>query len=533
MGGIVLFGANYNGKFCNFVRRIEHPIVTIMKILSTAQTREADQYTIEHEPIASIDLMERASKAFFDAIKKGLKKQDRIKVFCGMGNNGGDGLAIARMLVLSGYNVDTYKIVHAENASPDFQTNEKRLAKLKRARYHEIKSKEELPEIAPADIVIEALFGSGLSRPLEGFPAETVKHINASEARVIAVDVPAGLFGEDNTGNTSDTIIRADYTFTFQMPKLAFMFPENDLFIGQWEVLDIGLSKTFIEQTDTSLHFLLAPDLLPHYKFRKKFDHKGSFGHALLIAGSYGKSGAAVLASRAALQMGAGLLTAHVPAANYSIQQSGLPEGMVSVDEDEKYFTHIKDTAPYSAIAAGPGLGKEPQTMNALKLLIQNSSRPMIFDADALNILAENPTWLSFIPPGSILTPHVGEFHRLAGTCSNGWERLEKARDMAFRFKCYVVLKGAHTTIVCPDKQCIFNSTGNPGMATGGTGDVLTGMILGLLAQGYSSLYSAMAGVYLHGLAADLAASRKPMESILAGDIVDFIPRAIKKTFYR
>ncbi|MFW5707724.1 MAG: NAD(P)H-hydrate dehydratase [Bacteroidota bacterium] len=503
-----------------------------MKILTTAQIRQADQYTIENEPIASIDLMERAAKAFYDAIKQRLRKQDVIKVFCGMGNNGGDGLAVSRMLVLSGYNVQTYKIVHSEKASPDFAENEKRLLKLKRANYSEIHSKDDLPPLSETDIVIDALFGSGLSRPIEGFPAKVVKHINASVAKVIAVDLPSGLFAEDNTGNTEETIIKANYTYTFQLPKLAFLFPDNAEFIGIWQVLDIGLSSEFISRQETPWHFLTGAELKPHFRPRSKFAHKGNFGHGLLIAGSQGKSGAAVLAAKAALAMGPGLITTHVPRCNYAIQQGSLPEGMVSLDEDEHYFSGIPNAGSWSAIAAGPGLGKEKQTTQALKLVIQNTAKPLIFDADALNILAENPTWLSFLPPGTILTPHVGEFERLAGKSNNGWERLEKAREMAFRFKCYIVLKGAHTAIVAPDKQVIFNSTGNPGMAKGGSGDVLTGVILGLLTQGYSSLFSAMTGVYLHGLAADLAVKKIPLESLMAGDIIRLLPQALRKTFY-
>lgn len=503
-----------------------------MKILETSRIKAVDQYTIEHEPISSTDLMERASRAIFDAIKIRLKKQDQIKVFCGMGNNGGDGLALSRMLIVSGYKVYTYKVVHTEKASGDFEINEKRLKKLQRANYLEVRPDDSLPAIEDSDIIIDALFGSGLTRPVEGFPASVVKHINASGARVISIDLPSGLFGEDNTGNSADNIIRADYTYTFQFPKLAFMFPENEMYAGQWQVLDIGLSKEFVDKETTAWHFLMDADLKAGFRYRKKFDHKGKFGHALLIAGSYGKSGAAVLASRASLLSGAGLLTVHVPWANYAIQQSSVPEAMAIADENPHYITAVKDISPYNAVAAGPGIGIDPSTAGALKLLIQNSSRPLIFDADALNILAENITWLSFLPPGSILTPHVGEFERLAGKCSSGWERLQKAREMAFRFNCYIILKGAHTAIVAPDKQVIFNSTGNAGMATGGTGDVLTGILLGFLAQGYSALYTCMISVFLHGLAAEIAARRIPPESILAGDIASHLPMAIRKTFY-
>jgi ADP-dependent NAD(P)H-hydrate dehydratase / NAD(P)H-hydrate epimerase len=503
-----------------------------MKILETSRIKAADQYTIEHEPISSADLMERASKAIFDAIKIKLKKQDHIRVFCGLGNNGGDGMALSRMLVVAGYKVFTYKIIHSENASSDFEVNEKRLKKLQRANLVEIQPGDSLPAIDASDIVIDALFGSGLSRPLIDFPATVVRHINTSGARVISIDLPSGLFGEDNSDNSTENIIQADYTYTFQFPKLAFMFPENEKYAGQWQVLDIGISKEFIENENTPWHYLLDADIKPGFQYRKKFDHKGKFGHALLIAGSYGKSGAAVLASKAALLSGAGLLTAHVPSINYAIQQSSIPEAMAIADENSHHITAIKDIAPFNAIAAGPGLGKDPATAGALKLLIQNSSRPLIFDADALNILAENLTWLSFLPPGSILTPHVGEFDRLAGKSASGWERLEKAREMAFRFKCYIILKGAHTAIATPDKQVVFNSTGNAGMATGGTGDVLTGILLGFLAQGYSPFYTCMISVFLHGRAAEIAARRIPLESILAGDIASHLPMAIRKTFY-
>lgn len=503
-----------------------------MKILETKQIRKADEYTIVNEPIASIDLMERAAKAFFDAIRKYIKKQDTIKVICGMGNNGGDGLAVSRMLLHAGYKVETWKIIHSSGSSVDFEINEKRLRKLKKASILEITEGQNIPNIEPNHIVIDAIFGSGLTRPLDGFPAKITRYINSSGAKIFAIDVPTGLFAENNSQNQSDAIIRAAKTFTFQLPKLAFMFPDNYSFTGDWEVLDIGLNQEFIAQEDTPWHYLIDHDLKPHYRYRNKFDHKGMYGHGLLIAGSSGKSGAALLASRAALLMGMGLLTTHVPKHNYQIQQSGLPEGMVSIDEDHHYFTGLKETSAYKAIAIGPGLGQEKQTQNALKLLIQNTSTPMIFDADAINILAENPTWLSFIPPGSILTPHVGEFERLTGKCTDGWERLHKAREMAFRYRCYIVLKGAHTAIVSPDKQCIFNSTGNPGLAKGGSGDVLTGVLLGLLSQGYSSLFSSTCGVFIHGMAADLAARKKPIESMLAGDIIYHIPKALSKVFF-
>jgi len=503
-----------------------------MKILTARQIKDADKFTIENEPISSVDLMERAAKACFDQIKRRVRKQTKIRIFCGLGNNGGDGLAIARMVITAGYNVTAYKVVYSDKTSPDFDINEKRLQRLKRADLVEIKQRGDLPEIADSDVVIDAIFGTGLQRPLDALPLDVVQHINRSNAQVISVDIPSGLFSEDNSGSKQDNIIEADFTYTFQVPKLAFMFPENSKYVGNWQILDIGLSIKFIEELDTPWHFLQREDLVPYFRRRGKFDHKGIYGHALLVAGSYGKSGAAVLAAGAALKSGVGLLTTHLPKCNYNIHQTVLPECMVLVDEDEYYFSGVGDISRFSVIGAGPGLGQNIQSQNGLKMLIQNTTRPMVLDADALNIIAENPTWLSFLPPGSILTPHVGEMDRLGGKSSNSLERTEKACDLAFKYRCNIVLKGAHTAIISPDRQVIFNSTGNPGLAKGGSGDVLTGMILAYLAQGYSPTYSAMAGVYLHGLAADIAIRRKPMENLIASDVIENIGHAIRRTFY-
>jgi NAD(P)H-hydrate epimerase len=453
-------------------------------------------------------------------------------VFCGTGNNGGDGIAVARMLKRANYSVEVFKVLFSSNASPDFLENEKRFLQLRDSVLVEVNEGDSLPQIPENATVIDAMFGSGLNRPLEGFPAQVVHHINKSDARIVALDMPSGLFGEDNSGNINDNIIRADYTFTFQLPKLSFLVPDNAPFLGTWSVLDIGLSQEFINSCTTPYHFLTAADLQPSFRYRRKFDHKGHFGHSLLIAGSKGKAGAAVLASQAALKMGVGLLSVHVPGVNYTVQQLATPEAMVETDEEEFCFSDPGDISGYSSIAAGPGLGQEKNTQQGLKLLIQNSSRPLVLDADALNILSENKTWLSFLPAGTILTPHVGEMTRLTGDAANGWERLQIARDTAFKFRCYIVLKGAHTAVVTPDKQVVFNSTGNPGMAAGGSGDVLTGMIAGLLAQDYSPLFSAMAGVYLHGLAADIAVRKMPPESLGASNIIQFIPKSIQKTFY-
>ncbi len=503
-----------------------------MKILDAPEIRKLDAYTIEHEPVRSIDLMERAARQCFLGIKKRLKSGQKVRVFCGMGNNGGDGLAIARMLAGTGHEVLVYKVLHAEQASPDFLVNEKRLEKVRRVTLIEVAEKSNLPEIGKDDLVIDALFGSGLNRPLKGLPAKVVQHINGSGAVVVSIDLPSGLFCEDNRGNDTKKIIRADYTLTFQMPKLAFLLPGNTDFVGQWEVLDIGLHPEAIAAAETNNYLLEGRDLQAFYRPRQKFAHKGNFGHALLLAGSYGKAGAAILAASAALRTGTGLLTAHLPSGLVPIMQASLPEAMCIADEGYSIITHPGDVSAFNAIAVGPGIGKDPQTANALKLLIQNSPLPMVVDADGLNLLAENPTWLSFLPGGSILTPHPKEFERLAGKYHDDYERLEIARAFSLKYQVYLVLKGAHTMVVEPSGKTFFNSTGNPGMATAGSGDVLTGIIIGWLAQGYTPLQSALMGVYLHGLAGDMATRHLGYEGMLAGDIVFHIPKAIKRLFY-
>ncbi len=503
----------------------------MIKILNAQQVREIDAYTIENEPISSIDLMERAASKCYAWIRQRLKSKKEVRIFCGMGNNGGDGLVIARMLGGTGHKVTVYKVMHTDKASEDFSKNEKRLIGARNVHKIDLHENDPFLEIKKDDLVIDAMLGSGLTRPLKGFLSEVVSKINASGAVVVAIDLPTGLFCEDNRENDPKKIIRADYTLTFQVPKLSFMLASNDKFIGEWHLLDIGLHPEAIKAAETRYFVIEGQDLRSFYRPRKKFSHKGDYGHALLLSGSYGKMGAAVLAARAALRSGAGLVSVQAPACGYDILQTSIPECMVIPDEQEHFISGLGDLSPFNAVGAGPGIGTEEQTARTLKLLIQNAGVPMVLDADALNIISENPTWRGFLPPGTILTPHPKEFARLAGKSSNDHDRLDKAIEFAHQFQVYVVLKGACTAIVSPDRRVFFNTTGNPGMATGGSGDVLTGMILAWLAQNYSPLQSALAGVYLHGLAGDMAASRRGFEGLTPGDMVEQIPKAIKKLF--
>ncbi len=501
-----------------------------MKILPVDKVREADAFTIENEPIASIDLMERAASRLYERIKPRIAPGMLVRIFAGIGNNGGDGLVLARLFARDGLDAEVWVAAYSETCSVDFTENLKRLEPLG-IQVNYIQKESQIPDIHGDNLVIDALFGSGLNRPVEGFTAKLIERINESGAVVIAVDIPSGLFADKAVDARRQSIIKADYTYTFEFPKLAFLMPENDMFVGRWEIVPIGLHADFIENVDVSNSLVTKWNLRSFLKGRAKFAHKGKFGHALLIAGSRDMTGAAVLAAGACLRAGVGLLHVHLPKNREQVLWSHFPEAMVSIDESEACFTTLPKFEPFSAIGIGPGLGQEGETAKALKLLIQQTRLPLVLDADALNLLAANPTWLSFLPPGSVLTPHPGEFERLAGKWSDGFERLQMQRNFSVRYKLYVVCKGAHTAITTPLGHCWFNTTGNPGMAKGGSGDVLTGMILGLLARGYTSLEAALLGVYIHGMAGDLAVQQCGMESLLPSDIIQNIGKAFMELY--
>jgi ADP-dependent NAD(P)H-hydrate dehydratase / NAD(P)H-hydrate epimerase len=494
-----------------------------MKILTSKQIRQADSFTIENEPISSINLMERACRAFVQWFITQFDATIKVGVVCGTGNNGGDGLGIARMLIEWGYDVKAWVVRGSVPESSDFKVNLERLRG--KSAIQEISSVEQTV-FAERDVIIDAVFGSGLSRPVEGVYSQVIKCINAAAACRIAVDIPSGLQPD---GPSSGEIVKADYTVSFQLPKLAFLLPQSYQYTGEWLLVDIGLQKKFIKDTVTDFHFLQRKDASRLLKPRSRFDHKGSFGHALIVSGSFGKMGACVLATRAALRSGPGLVTVHAPACGYTVVQATCPEAMFIADSGEKLISAVGDVAVYSAIGIGPGIGQDPKTVAAFRALLRSYKKPMVIDADALNILAGSRDLLDSIPPYSILTPHPKEFDRLAGTPSNDWERLDKQRVMARELNCVVLVKGAYTSIATPSGKTYFNSTGNPGMATGGTGDVLTGILTGILAQGYNPEDAVRLGVYLHGLAGDLVSIEKGEESLLPSDIIETLPAAFKK----
>ena len=500
-----------------------------MKILTSSQLKELDKYTIAHEPIASIDLMERAAIALTNAIIRRWDKSFKMVVFAGPGNNGGDALAVARMLSQRGYHVEVFLFNTKGKLSEECQTNLERLKMCGSVYFTEISTQFDPPELTESHVVIDGLFGSGLNKPLSGGFAAVVKYINASKAQVAAIDIPSGLMGEDNTYNIRQNIVHADVTLSIQLPKLSFLFPENEDVVGEWELLDIGLKQSYIDATATPFSILGEEVIRPIVKPRKRFAHKGSFGHGLLIAGSYGMAGASILSAKACLRSGIGLLTVHTPIHNHDILQISVPEAIVQTDIHERYFAQPTDLSRYKAIAIGPGLGQEEDTALAMMEQIQGSNLPIILDADAINILSTHRNWLSRLPKRCILTPHLGELERLIGKCMDTYERLTKVKELAAYLQSYIIVKGAWTTIVTPEGEYFFNPTGNPGMATGGSGDVLTGILLALVAQGYSREAACKLGVYIHGLAGDIAAEEMTETGMISSDIINALPNAWKK----
>ncbi|MCE5346571.1 MAG: NAD(P)H-hydrate dehydratase [Bacteroidales bacterium] len=500
-----------------------------MKIFTCEQIKEIDAYTIKNEPVYSVDLMERAAGQLFKWITEKFGRSEHIIIFVGPGNNGGDGLALARMLASERYDVEVYYVRFTEKTTPDWNINRKRLESETSVKMSIISRSDQFPIVSAGDLVIDAIFGYGLSRPVEGLPAEIVNHINNVDATIISIDIPSGLFGEDNSNNTRGSIVKADYTLCFQFPKLSFMFAENNPFVGEWVVLPIGLNSNAIRNTESPCSIPEIKEIASLIKRRNKFDHKGSYGHGLLVSGSKGKIGASVLGARAALRTGIGLLTCHIPSCGILIIQSALPEAMVISDMNENFITDVGNTDHYSAVGVGPGIGTGPETQKAIHNLLSECKKPMVLDADALNILSLNKQWLSILPEGTILTPHPKEFDRLAGKTENGFERLKRQIEFSRDHNCIIVLKGAHTSVTTPDGKVMFNNTGNPGMATAGSGDVLTGIILSLLSQGYSAGNAAILGVYLHGTAGDVAAGETCFESLIASDIINNIGKAFNK----
>ena len=502
-----------------------------MYIVSGEEMRSWDEYTIRHEPVSSVDLMERAGSSCYAWIRNQNWKEKMIHVFCGKGNNGGDGMVVARLLVTENYKVSVHVLESGKKGSTDFEINLQRLQDIHPA-IHFIHSSDGFPVLNEEEVVIDALFGTGLGRPLEGLAAELVLHINSSGATTVSIDVPSGLFTDRSSKGSA--VIQARYTFTFQALKTAFVIQENAGYIGDVVVSDIGLHPRFPQEHPFQYQMIDHGLSQRIFRPRNDFAHKGNYGHALLVCGSFGKVGAAVLATKACVHGGAGLTTTVVPNCGYLILQICIPEAMTLADEKEYYISTLpEDIDRYTAVGIGPGIGTKEETRKTLSFIIRRYSKPLVVDADGLNCLSLQPDLLQLLPSHSILTPHPKEFDRLFGGHKNDFERMSKAAKKAKELNIIIILKGHHTLVAASAGELFFNSTGNAGMAKGGSGDVLTGIITALLAQGYQPADAAKLGVYLHGSAGDRAARALSKESMTASDLIDFMADAFSAFYSR
>ncbi|MCR8667727.1 NAD(P)H-hydrate dehydratase [Aestuariibaculum sp. M13] len=503
-----------------------------MKIFSKEQVYEGDRLTVERQQISSADLMERAGMAIFDWFHRRMQGgQVPIHIFCGIGNNGGDGLVLARHLILDGYNVKTYIVNYSDKRSKDFLINYDRIKQTTKDWPTLLKEGDDFPEIGERDIIVDAVFGIGLNRPMQQWVLLLFKHFDESRAFTLSVDIPSGL-QTDKVPESDLCVVKANYTLSFVTPKLVFFLPETAKFTDQWEVLDIGFDQQYIFETETEANLIGKNEVIPLYIPRDKFSHKGSFGHSLIIGGSYGKIGAVTLASKAALTVGSGLVTAYVPKCGYIPLQSGFPEAMVITDKNEEKITNISFVIKPTVIGLGVGIGTAAPTIKALEVFFKQNKIPSVIDADGINILSRAPELLDLLPSETVLTPHPKELERLIGEWTDDFDKLNKVKAFSKKHNVIVIIKGAHTITVYQEKLYI-NSTGNPGLATAGSGDVLTGMITGLIAQGYDPLIASVFGVYLHGKSANIAVEDYGYESLTASHVISYIGEAYLDLFKR
>ena len=489
-----------------------------MKILSSKEIRTVDAKTIDYNQIASHELMEMAASAFTNYfIENYCIKESNVALFCGVGNNGGDGVAVARLLHIVGYPVKLFIVEVSSTYSKDCLLNIDR-AKNAGIEIIKISSVEQFPSLDDVNVIVDAIFGTGLSRPLIGLAKDTIKKVNSLHKRIVSIDIPSGLFMDKPT----TLAINATETVTFQIPKLALFLPLNNQFVGHLTIVDIGLDAKAIAEATTAMYYLTHYAMAILLKPLAKYSHKGIQGHALIVGGSLGKIGAVTLASKAALSSGCGLVTAYLPKCGTNIIQSSLPEAMVVQDVKDTHISSISYNISPTAIAIGMGMGQHKDTKKALLEFLKTSSTPLVVDADALNILSENPDWLLYLQPNTILTPHPGELSRLIGEWADDFDKIERTRQFARKYNLIVVIKGAHTVIISSDNLYV-NSSGTPALATAGSGDVLSGIITGLLAQGYKPLVAAQLGVYIHGMTANITSKDINPRSFIASNIIENI----------
>lgn len=500
-----------------------------MKILDSKTIKEVDAATCQSQEISSLDLMDRAAETVTAEIVARFMPNQRIVVFAGPGNNGGDALAVARMLIEQGYvNVEIFHFNVTGKLSYDCDEERKRLITVNGVNFNPVTHEFNPPALSREDVVVDGLFGSGLNQPLQGGFVAVARYINESGAYVISIDLPSGLFGDSNEQVNLRDVVHANLTLSFQLPRLSFMFAENAPVLGEWKLLDIGLDRDKIREASTDYYVIDRQNVAPMLRERDPFSGKRDYGSTLIFAGSTGMMGAAVMCAQACLRSGAGLVTVHSVRTGMSIVQTALPEAMFEPDRNDHFIGDMRIHHNHQAVAVGPGLGTNEHTVEALQDLLQHVTQPLVIDADALNCIAARPSLLSLLPPKAIITPHAGEFDRIFGEQRSSEERLRTAVEMSRRYNIIIVLKSHHTAVVRPTGRVYFNMTGNAGMATAGAGDVLTGVIAAFLSQGYSPEYAAAIGVFLHGIAGDMAAEKYGQFGMLASDISLFVGRAIE-----
>lgn len=501
-----------------------------MKIFSKEQIYAGDALTSKKHGVSSTDLMERAGIQIFNWLHMRMQgAQVPIHIFCGIGNNGGDGLVLARHLVTHGYNIKTYIVNHSTSRSKDFLKNYDRLKDTTKDWPILLNDADELPVIEERDIIVDAIFGIGLNRPVDNWIKQIFNHFRATKAFTLSIDIPSGLL-TNAVPEDEESVVNAGYTLSFQTPKLVFFLPQTEQYTVQWEVLDIGIDPEYLFTTPTAVELIGKNEVLPIYKPRKKHSHKGDFGHVLVIGGSYGKIGAVTLASKGALTIGAGKVTAYMPKCGYIPLQTALPEAMVITDSDEEKITAIDFDINPNVVAFGVGVGTDKKTSSAFEGFLKTNKTSLVIDADGINILSSNKELLKLLPENTVLTPHPKELDLLLGGWKDDFDKLEKAKAFSNEYKCIIVIKGANSVIVGGDKLYI-NATGNPGLATAGTGDVLTGIIAGLIAQGHQALEATIFGVYLHGKSADLLVENLGYQSFIASHVIEGIPLAYLDLF--
>lgn len=501
-----------------------------MKIFSAEQLQKADSLSIKNEKISSTDLMERAAGMVFNQIHSRLEGSEiPIKIFCGIGNNGGDGLVVARLLLEQGYQVQVFVVNYSDKRSKDFLINYDRYKNIAKDWPTLIKNQNDFPKIGEGDFVIDAMFGIGLNRPIEGWVGALVDHLNNSGAFILAIDMPSGLYAEE-VPEKKAKVIKANFTLSFQSPKLTFFLPQSMDYVGDFQILDIGLDREFLLKTETSARLIGKEQARLLYKNREKNSHKGDYGHTLIVGGSYGKIGSIVLSAKAALKTGAGLCSVFSPECGYEIIQSALPEAMVISDKHKKQLSEINIDFDPDVICFGMGAGTNDEALGAFKKLLKDTKQSMLIDADGLNMLAKNKELLELLPERSVLTPHPKELERLIGKWDNDNHKIKKVQKFIKKYNVILVLKGAHS-FVFSKEEIFINNSGNAGMATAGAGDVLSGVISGLMSQKYDPIIAAVLGVYLHGLSGDIAASRMGYEALIAGEIINNLGDAYLELF--